>query len=77
MPNCRQIKSTHVSNITISIVPTISTGHILPHLMVALLIGIRPLCKASCQVLFDDEYCDKIFDGNVTLCGYKDPSTDL
>jgi hypothetical protein len=43
---------------------------------VALLTGIQPLCKAECQVLFDN-YCDVIFDGNVILCGYNYPSSDL
>jgi hypothetical protein len=48
-----------------------------PSLTVASLIGIRPLCKAGCTVVFDDKKCDVIFDGNVILRGFKDPSTDL
>jgi hypothetical protein len=77
MPNGRKMQSTHMCNITIPGLPTIITGHILPHLTVALLVGVRPLCKAGCQVLFSNNYCDVIFNGNVILRGHKDPSTDL
>jgi hypothetical protein len=77
MPDGRQIQSTHVCDITIPGLPTILTGHIVPHLSVALLLGMQPLCKAGCQVLFDNNYCDMIFNGSIILCGYKDPSTDL
>jgi hypothetical protein len=53
------------------------TGHIIPSLTVASLIGIRPLYKAGCKVLFDDEKCEVIFDNKVFLTGYKDASTDF
>ena len=45
------------------------TGHIVPSLKVALLIGICPLCKAGCKVLFDNEKCDVIFINKVILMG--------
>jgi hypothetical protein len=51
-------------------------GHTVPDLALASLVGIRPLCKVGCQVIFDNK-CDVEFDGNVILRGYKDPSTDL
>jgi hypothetical protein len=35
--------------------PTVLLGHIVPSLTVASLIGIRPLCKAGCTVVFDDK----------------------
>jgi hypothetical protein len=53
------------------------TGHIVPSLKVALLIGIRPLCKAGCKVVFDNEKCEVIFNNKVILTGHKDPSMDL
>ncbi len=77
MPNERQIQWTHVCNITITGLPTILTGHMVPHLSMASLLDIWPLCKAGCKALFDDDYCKMIFNGSVILRGYKDPSTDL
>jgi len=35
------------------------------------------LCKAGCTVTFDNMKCEVMFNGNVILCGVKDPSTDL
>jgi hypothetical protein len=43
----------------------------------ASLIGICPLCKAGCQVLFDNNKCDVIYKGQVILRGFKDLSMDL
>ncbi len=57
--------------------PTTLTGHIVPSLTIASLIGIRPLCKAGCRVTFDNTKCDVIFKGKVILRVFKDPSTDL
>jgi hypothetical protein len=48
----RKRQSTHVCNITIPGLPTVLMGHTVPALAVALLVGIRPLCKVGCQVLF-------------------------
>jgi hypothetical protein len=77
LPDGKKVKSSHVCDIAIPGLPTILLGHIVPSLTVASLIGIRPLCKAGCTVVFDDKKCDVVFDGNVILRGFKDPSTDL
>ena len=52
-------------------------GRIVPFLSAASLIGIRPLCKAGCTVVFDDKKCNVMYNGMVILRGFKDPSTDL
>jgi hypothetical protein len=66
-----------VCDINIPGLPTALTGHIVPSLTIASLIGIRPLCKTGCKVAFDNTKCNVIFKGNVILRGFKDPSTDL
>jgi hypothetical protein len=43
----------------------------------ASLVGIRILCKAGCQVIFTEEYCNIMYNGKLILRGYKDPQTDL
>jgi hypothetical protein len=45
MPDGRQMQSTHVCNITIPGLPTILSGHIVPHLTVASLLGIDHYVK--------------------------------
>ncbi len=60
LPDGRKIKSTHVCDINIPGLPIILTGHILPDLKIASLIGIRPLCKVGCKVIFDNEKCDVV-----------------
>ncbi len=45
--------------------------------MLASLIGICPLCKAGCRVIFNNNKCDVEYNGKVILRGLKDPSTDL
>ena len=55
LPDGRKVKSTHRCNINIPGLPCTLTGHIVPTLAVASLIGIRPLCKAGCKVIFDDK----------------------
>jgi hypothetical protein len=77
LPDGRKVKSTHVCDFIVPGLPTPLVGHIVPGLAVASLVGIRPLCKAGCKVVFDDEKCDVIFGGQVILRGFKDPSTDL
>ena len=77
LPDGRQIKSTHICDINIPGLPTTLTGHIVPHLAIASLFGIRVLCKAGCKVVFDDDTCDVYYDSKLILRGYKDPSTDL
>jgi hypothetical protein len=76
LPDGRKIKSTHVCNINTGL-PVILMGHIIPDLKIASLIGICPLCKVGCKVIFDNEKCDVVYKGNIILRGYKDPTTDL
>jgi hypothetical protein len=77
LPDGKKIQSTHVCDINIPGLPTTLTGHIVPPLTIASLIGIRPLCNAGCKVIFDNKKCDVIFNRKVILRGFKDPSTDL
>jgi hypothetical protein len=77
LPDRQQVKSTHVCDITIPGLPTVLMGHIVPHLTVTSLIGIRPLCKAGCTVTFDNDKCGVIYNGEVILRGLKDAATDL
>ncbi len=77
LPDGRKVKSTHVCDFIVPGLPTPLIGHVVPGLAVASLVGIRPLCKAGCKVIFDDEKCDVVYNDDVILRGYKDPSTDL
>ena len=77
LPNGKKVVSTHVSDTNILGPPMMLTGHTVPSLKVTLLLGIRPLCKAGCKVVFDNETCEEIFNNKVILTRYKDPSTDL
>jgi hypothetical protein len=73
----RKVKLTHKCNINIIGLPCTLTGHIVPTLAVASLIGIRPLCKAGCKVIFDNKKCEVVYKEKVILRGFKDKSTDL
>jgi hypothetical protein len=77
MPDGQKVKSMHICDITIPGLPTILMGHIIPHLAIVLLIGIRPLCNAGCTVIFDKDKCNVAFNGKVILHGFKDLTTDL
>ncbi len=55
LPDGTKVKSPHVYDIEIPGLPTVLMGHIVPSLTIASLIGIRPLCKAGCKVVFDDK----------------------
>jgi hypothetical protein len=77
LPDSKKVQSSHVCDIEIPGLPTVLTEHIVPSLTVASLIGIRPLCKAGCKVIFDNFKCDVVYNGKVILRGHKDPSTDL
>jgi hypothetical protein len=77
LPDGRKVKSTHECDFIIPGLPTPLLEHVVPGLAVASLVGIHPLCKAGCRVIFDDEKCDVVYNGDVILRGYKDPSTDL
>jgi hypothetical protein len=54
LPDGKKVQSSHVCDIEIHGLPTVLTGYIVPSLTVASLIGICPLCKAGCKVVFDD-----------------------
>ncbi len=72
-----QVQSSDVCDFHIPGLPVLLAGHIVPALNVASLIGIRPLCKAGCIVIFDDAKCDVTYNGKVILRGFKDRYTDL
>ncbi len=71
LPDGRKIKSTHVCDINIPGLPVILTVHIIPDLKIASLIGMLSLCKVGCKVIFDNEKCDVVYEGNIILQGYK------
>jgi hypothetical protein len=57
----RKTMSTHVCDINIPGLPTTLTGQIVPNMTNASLFGICILCKAGCQVLFDDDQSQVIY----------------
>ncbi len=77
LPDGSKVTSIHICNISIPGLPTVLTGHIVPGITIASLIGIRILCKAGCKVIFDNEKCEVIYKNNTILRGYKDPTTNL
>jgi hypothetical protein len=77
LPNGEIVHSTHTCDISIPGLPTILTGHIVPGLSMASLMGIRVLCKAGCKVIFTDTKCEVKYKNKVILHGIKDPTTDL
>ena len=77
LPDGSKVTSTHICDINIPGLPTVLTGHIVPGITMASLIGIRILCKAGCKVVFDDEKCVVFYKNNIILRGCKDPTTDL
>ena len=76
-PDGTVVRSTHICDYEIPGLPTRLEAHIVSDLTVALLIGIRVLCKAGCVIISTDKMCSVMYDGKVILQGYKDPSTDL
>ena len=77
LPNGGVVRSTHVCDVVIPGLPTVMTGHIVPGLSMASLMGIRVLCKAGCVVIFTNAKCEVWFNKKLILQGTKDPSTDL
>jgi hypothetical protein len=77
LPDGKRVRSTHTCKITIPGLPTVLTRHIVPGIKMALLFGIRVLCKAGCTVTFDDDKCMVRYNNKIILQGYKDPKTDL
>jgi hypothetical protein len=60
LPDGRKVGLTHECDISIPGLPCTLTDNIVPTLAVASLIGIRPLCKARCKVIFDDKKCEVV-----------------
>ncbi len=77
LPDRSQVKSTHLCNITMPGLPIVLTGHIVPRLLIASLIGILVLCKAGFKVVYTKNFCNVIYNNKVILRGTKGPSTDL
>ncbi len=77
LPDGCKIFSLHTCNVAIPGLPTVLTGHIMPDMTTASLLGIQILCKAGCKVVFDDRNCQVIFEDNIILTGYKDPISNL
>jgi hypothetical protein len=63
LPDGKKVMSMHICDINIPGLPTALIGHIIPSLAIASLIGIQPLCKAGCKVVFNNKKCDVIFKG--------------
>ena len=72
-----KVQSTHICDVTIPGFPVMLTGHIVPEMAMASLLGIRVLCKAGCKVVFTNTMCKVIYKGKVILTGYKDPKSNL
>ena len=68
-----KVKSTHTCDITIPGLPVALVGHVVPKLSIALLIGIRVLCDAGCEIVFTKTNCDVWYKGKIILRGKKDP----
>jgi hypothetical protein len=77
LPNGEIVHSTHICDISFPGLPMILTGHIVPGLSMASLMGTRVLCKAECKVFFTDTTCEVKYQNKVILTGTKDPTTDL
>ncbi len=76
-PDGSKVSLTHICDIHIPGLPTTLTGHIIPGITMASLIGIRILCNAGCKVVFDSENCKVFYTNKVTLRGYKEHTTNL
>ncbi len=77
MHDGKKIISTHVCDVKIPGLLVTLTGHIVPDMKMASLLGICILCKAGCEVIFDNQQCRVIFNGTTILTGHKDPASDL
>jgi hypothetical protein len=69
IPNGEIVSSTHICNIVIPGLLMILTGHIVPGLSMASLMGIRDLCKAA--------KCEVKYQNKVISTGIKDPTINL
>jgi hypothetical protein len=77
LPDRKKIISTQVCDVKIPGLPITLTGHIVPDMKMASLLGIRIPCKAGCEVIFDDQQCRVSFNGTTILTGHKDPASNF
>jgi hypothetical protein len=77
LPNGETVQSMHTCKINIPGLPVALTGHIVPGLSIASLVGIHILCKAGCTVIFTDTTVEVLYNTKLILRGAKDPATDL
>jgi hypothetical protein len=77
LPDGKKIVSTHICDVDILGLPHKLIGHIVSDMKMASLLGIRILCKAGCEVIFDDEKCQVNFKGSTILMRYEDPASNL
>jgi hypothetical protein len=63
--NGSKVVLTRICDITIPGLPTILTGHIVPGITMASLIGIRILCKAGCKATFNDKKCEVVYKSTI------------
>jgi hypothetical protein len=77
LPNGCQVKSTHTCDVVVPGLPQPLVGHIIPHLAITLLFGIRLLCNAGCIVVFHKDRVDVWYKGKLILFGPRNMSTDL
>jgi hypothetical protein len=57
LPDGAKVRSTHECDVMYPGLPMTLTGHIVPGLTISSLIGIRVLCEAGCNVIFNKNYC--------------------
>ena len=55
LPDGRKVKQSHTCNVSILGLPFVLTGHIVPDMTMASLLGIRVLCKTGCEVIITDK----------------------
>jgi hypothetical protein len=77
LPDGRQVRLTHTCDVVVPGLPHLLVGYIVPHLTIASLYGIRPLCNVGCVVVFQKDRVDVWYDGKIILVGPRNMSTDL
>ncbi len=76
LPDGWKVTSSHICDITIPSLPITLTGHVVPDMTMASLLGKRVLCKAGCIMVFDDKTCRVYYKSKLILTGYKDPTSN-
>jgi hypothetical protein len=77
LPDGSKVSSAHICNINIPGLLATLMGHIIPGNTIASLIGIRILCTAGCQAVFNYAKFKVFYNNDIVLQGYKDPVTDV